>query len=192
MEDRTHSPERSRGCCAVLSAHDAKSEGLWHGLSVLAELSVGIGRAYGASQSRTRMDWRQSSAHRSWLLRRASIACNLSHQKMHVYGVPHLHHLAVFQAIHSRSRILDTPARRRDASKLSCVRATVGDPRRHPRPFSNLLLNSHLQVRKRPADLSNSRDLSRKVGVAIERRSRCEIPFACDHAPALGDFVQVG
>src|SRR5216684_8964847 len=46
------------------------------------------------------MDWRQS-AHRSWLLRRASTACNLSHQKMHVYGVPHLHHLAVFQAIHS-------------------------------------------------------------------------------------------
>src|SRR5215472_16977097 len=120
------------------------------------------------------MDWRQSSAHRSWLLRRASIA-NLSHQKMHVYGVPHLHHLAVFQAIHSRSRILDTPARRRDASKLSCVRATVGDPGRHPRPFSNLLLNGHLQVWKRTADLSNSRELSCKVRIAIERRSRFEI-----------------
>jgi hypothetical protein len=122
----------------------------------------------------------------------ASVACNLSHQKMHVYGVPHLHHLAVFQAIHSRSGILDTPACRSDASKLSCVRAAVGDPRRHPGPFSNLLFDGHLQVWKRPADLSNPRDLSRQVGGAIERRSRCEIALACDDGPVLGDFAQVG
>src|SRR5215475_16166281 len=67
-------------------------------------------------------------AHRSWFPWWTSIACNLPHQKMHVYGVPHLNHLAVFQAIHGRSRILDTSARRGHAGKLSRVRATVGDP----------------------------------------------------------------
>src|SRR5262249_25852712 len=55
---------------------------------------------------------------------------------------------------------------------LSRVRATVGDPRRYPGPFRNLLLNSHLQVWKRPAKLSDPRELPPQVGVAIERRSR--------------------
>ena len=111
---------------------------------------------------------------------------------MHVYGVPHLHHFAVFQAIYGCSGILDEPACCGDAAKLSRVRATVGDPRRHPGPFRNLLLNSHLQVWKRPAKLSDSRELPPQVGVAIERRSRCEISVARDDVPVLGDFAQVG
>ena len=72
------------------------------------------------------------------------------------------------------------------------MRATVGDPRRYPGSFGNLLLNSHLQVWKCPAHLLNTRELSRQVAIAIERRSRREIALACDNVPVLGDLGKVG
>src|SRR5262245_53196505 len=71
------------------------------------------------------------------------------------------------------------------------MRATEGDPRRYPGPFGNLPLNSQLQVWKGPAHVLNTRELSRQVAIAIERRSRREIALACDDVPVLDDLGKV-